>query len=98
MILCRTVDFCRQLLAIAIGLFRSRAAVVDAETSVLRQQIFVLRRGRPSRVPIRVVGSMVLRWACQLFPKICEALSMVLAMIIARFAGAVVPIALVKSK
>ena len=46
MILCGMLDLCRLILAIVIDLFRPRAAV-EAEILVLRQQIIVLRRGRP---------------------------------------------------
>ena len=45
------LDLCRQLLAIVIDLFQPRTAV-EAEILVLRQQIIVLRRGRPGRVPL----------------------------------------------
>jgi hypothetical protein len=41
-------------------------AALEAEILVLRQQIIVLRRGRPSRVPSLVVDRMVLGWDCQL--------------------------------
>jgi hypothetical protein len=51
MILCGMLDLCRLILAIVIDLFRPRAAV-EAEILVLRQQIIVLRRTRPGRVPL----------------------------------------------
>jgi len=51
-----------------IDLFRPRAAV-EAEILVLRQQIIVLRRARPGRVPLSAVNRIVLAWVCQLFPK-----------------------------
>jgi hypothetical protein len=37
---------------------------LEAEILVLRQQIIVLRRGSPSRVPFRAIDRMVLGWAC----------------------------------
>jgi hypothetical protein len=52
-------------------------AALEAEMLVLRQQIIVLRRGRPSRVPFLAVDKMVLGWVCQLFPKTREALAIV---------------------
>ena len=50
---------------------------VEAAILVLRQQIIVLRRGRPRRVPFLVADRMVLGWVCQLFPKACDALAIV---------------------
>ena len=67
MILCGMLDLCRLIVALVIDLFRPRAAV-EAEILVLRQQIIVLRRGRPSRVPLLAVDRMVLGWVS--FPKI----------------------------
>jgi hypothetical protein len=40
------LDLCGLIVALVIDLFRPRAAV-EAEILVLRQQIIVLRRGRP---------------------------------------------------
>ena len=76
MILCRMLDLCRIIFGIVVDLFRPRAAL-EAEILVLRQQIIVLRRGRPSRVPFLVVDRMVLGWVCQLFPKTRETLAIV---------------------
>ena len=70
------LDLCRIVFGIVVDLFRPRAAL-EAEIPVLRQQIIVLRRGRPSRVPFLVVDRMVLGWVCQLFPKAREALAIV---------------------
>ena len=61
MILCGMVEFCRLILAVFVDLFRPRAAV-EAEIVVLRQQIMVLRRGRPGRVQFFAVDRMVLGW------------------------------------
>jgi hypothetical protein len=58
MILCGMLDLCRIILWIVVDLFRPRAAM-EAEILVLRQQIIVLRRGRPGRVPFLAVDRMV---------------------------------------
>jgi hypothetical protein len=76
MILCGMLNLCRLIFGIFVNLFRPRAAM-EAEILVLRQQIIVLRRCRPSRVPFLAVDRMVLGWVCQLFPKSCEALAIV---------------------
>src|SRR5512146_748215 len=76
MILCGMLDLCRIIFWIVIDLIRPRAAL-EAEILVLRQQIIVLRRGRPRRVPFLVVDRMVLGWVCQLFPKTRAALAIV---------------------
>ena len=76
MIFCGMLDLCRIIFGIVVDLFRPRAAL-EAEILVLRQQIIVLRRGRPSRVPFLAVDRMVLGWVCQLFPKTREALAIV---------------------
>jgi transposase InsO family protein len=76
MILCKMLDLCKLFIGFVIDLFRPRAAV-EAEILVLRQQIIVLRRGRPGRVPLLAVDRMVLGWVCQLFPKTREALVVV---------------------
>jgi transposase InsO family protein len=70
------VDLCNLVIWFVVDLFRPRAAV-EAEILVLRQQIIVLRRGRPSRVAFSPVDRMVLGWVCQLFPKTREALAIV---------------------
>jgi hypothetical protein len=67
MISCGMLDLCRTIFGIVVDLCRPRAAL-EAEILVLRQQIIVLRRGRPSRVPFLAVDKMVLGWVCQLFP------------------------------
>jgi hypothetical protein len=63
MILCWMLDLYRLILRIVVDLFRPRAAL-EAEILVLRQQIIVLRRGRPGRVPFLAVDRMVLSWVC----------------------------------
>ena len=42
---------CRMILGAVADLFRPRAAL-EAEILVLRQQIIVLRRGKPGRLPV----------------------------------------------
>src|SRR5512144_3176781 len=76
MIFCGMLDLCRTIFGIVLDLFRPRAAL-EAEILVLRQQIIVLRRGRPSWAPFLAVDRMVLGWVCQLFPKAREALAIV---------------------
>jgi hypothetical protein len=69
-------DLCRIIFSIFVDLLRPRAAV-EAEILVLRQQIIVLRRGRPSRSSFLTVDKVVLSWVCQLFPKTRDALAIV---------------------
>jgi transposase InsO family protein len=76
MILYGMLDLCRLIVALVIDLFQPRAAV-EAEILVLRQQIIVLRRGRPGRVPLSAVDRRVLGWVCRVFPKTREALAIV---------------------
>src|SRR5215203_3231581 len=54
----------RQIFGFLIDLFRSRTAL-EAEILVLRQQIIVLRRGKPTRLPFVVMDRLVLSWACR---------------------------------
>jgi hypothetical protein len=61
----------------ALGdLFRSRAAM-EAEILALRQQIIVLRRGKPSRLPFSASDRWILGWICRLFPNARDALAVV---------------------
>jgi transposase InsO family protein len=57
-------------------LFRSRAAL-EAEILVLRQQIIVLRRGKPTRLSFIATDRLVLGWVCRLLPTACDALAIV---------------------
>src|SRR5258708_18755440 len=70
------LDLCRILFEVLIVLFRPGAAW-EAEILVLRQQIIVLRRGRPGRMPFIAIDRMVLAWVCSLCPKAREALAIV---------------------
>src|SRR5262249_48122683 len=46
-------DLCKLIFGLVVDLFRSRAAL-EAEVLVLKQQIIVLRRGKPNRMPFPV--------------------------------------------
>jgi hypothetical protein len=52
---------------LVVDLFRSRSAL-EAEILVLRQQIIVLRRGKPTRLQFVATDRWVLGWVCRLFP------------------------------
>jgi transposase InsO family protein len=67
---------CRMILWAVVDLFRPRAAL-EAEILVLRQQIVVLRRGKPGRLPLSAIDRMVLGWVCHLCPKARGALAIV---------------------
>ena len=51
-------DLCRQIFGLVVDLFRSRAAL-EAEVLVLKQQIIVLRRGKPNRMSFLAVDRFV---------------------------------------
>ena len=70
------LDLCRIIFWIVVDLLRPRAAL-EAEILLLRQQIIVLRRGKPRRLSFLTVDKVVLGWVCQLFPKACDALAIV---------------------
>src|SRR5215208_5006229 len=70
------LDFIRLVLGLLADLFRSRAAL-EAEIVVLRQQIVVLCRRKPARLPFMPTDKLVLGWVCRLFPKACDALAIV---------------------
>jgi hypothetical protein len=69
-------DLIKLILAFIADLFQSRAAL-EAEVLVLRQQIVVLRRGRPIRPHMVAIDRLVLGWVCWLFPNACDALVIV---------------------
>jgi hypothetical protein len=58
-------DLFRLIFGLVVDLFRSRAAL-EAEVLVLRQQIIVLRRGKPTRLALLIVDRVVLGWVCHL--------------------------------
>jgi hypothetical protein len=76
MILSGMPDLCWAIFKAVIDLFRPRAAL-EAEILVLRQQIVVLRRGKPGRLSFSAVDRMVLGWVCHLCPKARGALAIV---------------------
>ena len=57
-------------------LFRSRASL-EAEILVLREQIIVLRWGKPTRLPFIATDKLVLGWVCRLFPNARDTLAIV---------------------
>ena len=61
---------------LAVDLVRSRAAL-EAEVLVLRQQINVLGRGKPTRLTFIAADRLVLGWICWLFPNARDALALV---------------------
>ena len=69
-------DLFRLIFGLIIDLFRSRAAL-EAEVLVLKQQIIVLRRGKPNRMSFLAVDRFILGWVCRLFPKAHDALAIV---------------------
>jgi hypothetical protein len=69
-------DLLRLIFGLVVDLFRSRAAL-EAEIVVLRQQIIVLRRGKPTRLPFLAANRWTLGWVCRLFPNARHALAIV---------------------
>ena len=59
-----------------IDLLRSRA-MLEAEMLALRQQINVLRRANPKRLPFGSIDRLILGGVCRLFPKTYDALAIV---------------------
>src|SRR4030095_9523722 len=49
----------------------------EAEVLVLKQQIIVLRRGKPGRLSFLTVDKIILGWACRLLPSAHVALAIV---------------------
>jgi transposase InsO family protein len=66
----------RLIFRLVLDLFRSRTAL-EAEVLVLRQQIIVLRRRRPTRLPFSAADRLVLGWVCRLFANARDALAIV---------------------
>ena len=86
-------DLIRLIWAFVVDLFRSRAAL-EAEVLVLRQQIVVLRRGRPTRPHVLVIDRLVLGWLCWLIPNARGALAVVRPETVLRWHRAGFPIVL----
>jgi hypothetical protein len=76
MILRWMCDLCTLIFGLVVDLFRSRAAL-EAEVLVLKQQIIVLRRGKPGRLSFLTVDKIILGWACRLLPSAHVALAIV---------------------
>ena len=74
--MCRMMPLIKLMFGLLADLFRSRAAL-EAEILVLRQQIIVLRRGKPFRLRFMAPDKLVLGWVCQLFPNARDALAIV---------------------
>ena len=70
------LDLIRLIFGLVVDLFRSRAAL-EAEVLVLRQQITVLRRGKPIRLSFMAADRLLLGWVCRLFPNARDALAIV---------------------
>ena len=70
------LDLCKLIFGMAIDLLRSRATL-KAEILVLRQQINVLRRANPNRLPFGSIDRLILGGVCRLFPKMYDALAIV---------------------
>jgi transposase InsO family protein len=66
----------RLILSLVRDLLRPRAAL-EVEILALRQQIIVLRRGRPGRLPFSPTDRLILGWICRLFPDTRELLAIV---------------------
>jgi hypothetical protein len=69
-------DLIKLIWAFVFDLFRSRAAL-EAEVLVLRHQIIVLRRGKPTRPHMLAIDRLVLGCICGLFPSARSALAVV---------------------
>ena len=70
------LDLCKLMFGAVIDLLRSRATL-EAEILVLRQQINVLRRANPRRLPFGSIDRLILGGVCRLFPKMYNALAIV---------------------
>ena len=70
-----------------VDLFRPRAEL-EAEILVLRQQINVLRRASPGRLPFSLIDRLILGRVCRLFPKVYDALAIVQPDTVIRWHGA----------
>jgi hypothetical protein len=70
------LDLCKLIFGAVIDLLRSRVTLA-AEILVLRQQINVLRRVNPKRLPFGSLDRLILGGVCRLFPKTYETLAIV---------------------
>jgi hypothetical protein len=70
------VEFLIKLLLVARSKLKSRARL-EAENTVLRQQVIVLNRKSPSRVQLRSIDRLIFVWLYRLFPSILNAITVV---------------------
>src|SRR6478672_11859745 len=70
------LDLCKLIFGTVIDLLRSRATL-EAEIVVLRQQINVLRRANPKKLPFGSIDRLILGGVCRQFPKMYDALAIV---------------------
>ncbi len=70
------LDLSRLIFGMVIDLLRSRVAL-EVEIVVLRQQINVLRRANPKKLPFISIDRLILGGVCRLFPKMYDALAIV---------------------
>jgi transposase InsO family protein len=70
------LDLSRLIFGMVIDLLRSRVAL-EVEILVLRQQINVLRRANPKKLPFISIDRLILGGVCRLFPKMYDALAIV---------------------
>ena len=70
------LDLSRLIFGMVIDLLRSRVAL-EVEIVVLRQQINVLRRANPKKLPFISIDRLILGSVCRLFPKMYDALAIV---------------------
>ncbi len=70
------LELYRLIFRVVVDLFRPRAEL-EAEILVLRQQINVLRRASPRRLPFSLIDRLILGRVCRLFPKVYDALAIV---------------------
>jgi transposase InsO family protein len=69
-------DLCRLIGWTVVDLLRSRAKL-EAEIWTLRQQINVLRRAAPKKLPFSTIDRLIFVGIYRLFPRICDALAIV---------------------
>jgi hypothetical protein len=70
------VEFLIKLLLVARSKLKSRARL-EAENTVLRQQVIVLNRKSPSRVRLRNIDRLIFVWMYRPFPSILNAIPVV---------------------
>src|SRR5256885_5929931 len=73
-------DLCRLIGWMVVDLIRSRV-MLEAEIWTLRQQINVLRRTAPKKLSFCAVDRMIFVGLYRLFPKICDALAIVITVV-----------------